>query len=292
MDGLAAPDAGTPGSGLNGIAGTVVYKMTGSGNDFVFVDGRVAPLETWSPERIRWVCSRQTGVGGDGLVVLEPAANRQTVRLHYFNSDGARAALCGNASLCAARLSGWLELAQLGEIVLQTDAGPVRSRSLSGPGELAEIELPAVSGIGSPKLDLKLHEKWARSVTVGVPHLIVLVEGGLTDLDVAGRGRELRRHPALGPDGANVSFVASGPTGWSFRTYERGVEAETQACGTGSVAVASVLVEAGLAQFPVELRTASGCTLTVSASQTPQGEPESVRLTGEGRLVFRAILGL
>jgi diaminopimelate epimerase len=289
---VAAPAAVVAGPALNGIAGTVLYKMTGSGNDFVFVDGRVAPLETWTPERIRWVCSRQTGVGGDGLVVLEPAANRQTVRLHYFNSDGARAALCGNASLCAARLSGWLELAPPGEFVLHTDAGPVRSRSLDGPGELAEIELPAVSGIGNPKIELKSHEKWARSITVGVPHLVVLVEGHLADLDVAGRGRELRNHPALGPEGANVSFVASGSNGWSFRTYERGVEAETLACGTGSVAVASALVEAGLTQFPVELRTASGCTLTVSARQGPQDNPESVRLTGEGRLVFRAILGL
>lgn len=271
---------------MNGVAGTVVYKMTGSGNDFVFVDGRVAPLDTWTPERIRWVCARQTGVGGDGLVVLEPSSSRHAVRLHYFNSDGARAALCGNASLCAARLSGWLELAEPGDLTLETDAGPVRSRSLAVPGEMAEIELPAVSGIGTPKIDLKSYEKWARFVSVGVPHLVLLVGRGLGEIDVAGRGRELRSHPALGPDGANVSFVAAGSAGWSFRTYERGVEAETLACGTGSVAVASVLVDAGLTKFPVDLRTASGCTLTVSRGR------HGVRLAGEGRLVFRAILGL
>jgi diaminopimelate epimerase len=157
---------------------------------------------------------------------------------------------------------------------------------------MAEIELPAVSEIGTPKIDLKSHEKWARFVTVGVPHLVVLVDRALADLDVAGRGRELRRHPALGPAGANVSFVSAGSTGWAFRTYERGVEAETLACGTGSVAVASVLVEAGLTKFPVELKTASGCTLTVSGRQTPKGAIDQVRLAGEGRLVFRAILGL
>jgi diaminopimelate epimerase len=85
-----------------------------------------------------------------------------------------------------------------------------------------------------------------------------------------------------------VSFVSSSADGWAFRTYERGVEAETQACGTGSVAVASVLVGAGLAEFPVSLRSASGCVLRVAAGATPG----TIRLIGEGRLVFRAILGL
>ena len=103
--------------------------MTGSGNDFVFVDGRVAPVDTWTPERIRWACSRQTGVGGDGLAVLEPGADCESVRLHYFNSDGLRAALCGNASLCAARLAGWLELAPNGAVLLETDSRPQPRRS-------------------------------------------------------------------------------------------------------------------------------------------------------------------
>ena len=226
------------------------------------------------------------------MAVLEPGADCESVRLHYFNSDGLRAALCGNASLCAARLAGWLELAPNGAVLLETDAGPVRARSLAGPGELAEIELSGVSVIGKPKLELQPNEKLARFVTVGVPHLIVLVERGLADLDVVGRGRVLRSHPALGADGANVSFVESGPLGWSFRTFERGVEAETLACGTGSVAVATVLVDAGLAELPVDLKTASGCTLSVGGRRANGSGIENVRLVGEGRLVFRAVLGL
>ena len=289
---MAAPAPGVSGPSLNGVAGTIIYKMTGSGNDFVFVDGRAAPVSMWTPEKIRWVCSRQLGVGGDGLVVLEPGSARGSVRLHYFNSDGFRAALCGNASLCAARLSAWLELAPATGLVLETDAGPVRARCLEGTGELAEIELPALSGIGTPAVELESHEKWARFATVGVPHLAVLVDRDLGQVDVTGRGRALRHHHALQPDGANISFVASGPHGWAFRTYERGVEAETLACGTGSIAVATILVDAGLAQFPVSLRTASGCTLTVSRPEAQETGVRSVRLAGEGRLIYRAILGL
>jgi len=232
------------------------------------------------------------GVGADGLVVLEPGSTPASVRLHYFNNDGVRAALCGNASLCAARLSVWLELAPADGVVLETDAGPVRARCLPGASELAEITLCGVSGIGTPALKLESHEKWARFVTVGVPHLVVLVDHNLSEINVASRGRALRQHPALKPDGANVSFVASVGDAWAFRTYERGVEAETLACGTGSVAVATVLSEAGLAKLPVKLRTASGCTLTVSGSAIPGSGIENVRLVGEGRLVFRAILGL
>jgi diaminopimelate epimerase len=127
---------------------------------------------------------------------------------------------------------------------------------------------------------------------VGVPHLVVLVDRNLSDIDVAGRGRALRQHPALRPDGANVSFVAPAADAWAFRTYERGVEAETLACGTGSVAIATVLSEAGLARLPVTLKTASGCTLSVSGSPIPGSGIDDVRLVGEGRLVFRAILGL
>ncbi len=272
------------------MAGTVIYKMSGSGNDFVFVDGRVAPADSWTPERIRWICSRQTGVGGDGVAVIEPGAAPGAVRLQYFNRDGFRAALCGNASLCAARLSTWLELAPADGIQLETDAGPVRARCLAGPGELAEVEISGISAVQTPALQLAPNEKWARFATVGVPHLVVLVDA-VADVDVAARGRALRLDPLLQPEGANVTFISPEGAGWRMRTYERGVEAETLACGTGSVAVATVLVGAGLAEWPVSLRTASECTLTVSPAESPRGAATTLRLVGEGRLVFRGIIG-
>src|SRR5262249_7878540 len=142
-----------------------------------------------------------------------------------------------------------------------------------------------------PAIQLVGSEKSARFVKVGVPHLVVLVDRGLSELDVEGGGRALRNDPAFLPDGANVSFVERGPDGWSLRTYDRGVEAETLACGTGSVAVASVLVESGLAQLPVEMTTVSGCTMKVGGTAVPGGI-KNATLVGEGKLVFRAILGL
>src|SRR5262249_45864922 len=146
LDGLEAPAAGAPGEGLSAAGGIIVYKMTGSGNDFVFVDGRSTPLAFWSPDRIRDVCARQTGVGGDGLCIVEPSAIPGAVRLHYFNRDGRRAELCGNASLCAARLTSWIELGSDDSVILETDAGLIPAKALEETGERAEILIGDVSG--------------------------------------------------------------------------------------------------------------------------------------------------
>ena len=290
MDGMEAAPDGAPGAGLEAANGVIVYKMTGSGNDFVFVDGRATPLQFWTAHRIRAVCARQNGVGADGLVVLEPGSNVGAVRLHYFNRDGLRAELCGNASLCAARLATWIELAPVERLVLETDAGPVPGRSLPGTGELAEIGLGEVSGMRPADVELTRGETAAHYVRIGVPHLVVQVRD-LEAVDVVARGRALRLHPAFEPDGANVNFVSCGTSGWAMRTYERGVEDETLACGTGSVAVASILAETGRQSLPLDLRTASGCILRVGGGRRGPGHFENMKLIGEGRLVFRAILG-
>jgi len=122
------------------VRGTIVYKMTGSGNDFVVLDGRATDPAAWTPERIVELCDRRTGVGGDGLVILSPETP-DSVRMDYWNSDGSRAAMCGNAALCSARLAVFLELIEPGEMRLLTDAGVVRARSLPG-SDRAEIRLP------------------------------------------------------------------------------------------------------------------------------------------------------
>jgi diaminopimelate epimerase len=275
---------------MTSLAGSVVYKMTGSGNDFVFVDGRTSPPGFWTSERIQEVCSRHRGVGADGFVILDVGTGPGAVRLQYFNQDGARAALCGNASLCAVRLARWIELGSVDELVLETDAGPVRSRCLPGPGERAEIVLGPLAGVSTPPIPLESGEQWMRFVQVGVPHLVVMVDS-LSAVPVLARGRGLRHHAALGDAGANVNFVSSSEGHWAVRTYERGVEAETLACGTGAVAVAAVLAATDLVELPVDLRTASGCTLTVGGSKAGRGSFADMRLVGQGRLVFRAVLG-
>lgn len=270
--------------------GTVVYKMTGSGNDFVFVDGRVDPVDSWTAEAIQCLCARGTGVGADGFAVLEPGSGPGAVRFHFFNADGGRSEMCGNAALCSVRLSAWLELAPPDRIVLETDVGTQQGRCIDGDPELAEIELPSSTPLSTPDIPLEPGERTMRLTRVGVPHLVVLVDD-VGAVEVNDRGRALRAHPGVGSDGANVNFVGNGGGCWAMRTFERGVEAETLACGTGAVASAATLAAASGAQLPIDLRSSSGARLTVSATPAPDGSLPSPRLTGQGRLVFRAVLG-
>lgn len=266
--------------------GTILYKMTGSGNDFVFFDGRSTPVESVSAEEIVRLCARRTGIGADGVVVVEPGASPGAVRFHFFNSDGGRASMCGNAALCATRLAALLGMAPGAGMWLETDAGTLASRCLPENGEQAEIEFPPHGGIVAPEIPLHPGEESVHLTEVGVPHLVVLVHD-VQAVEVRDRGRELREHPAVQPAGANVNFVSQHEAEWRMRTFERGVEAETLACGTGAVAAAAVLVELESAiQLPWRVRTVLGTMLTVSGDLR-----NGARLAGEGRLLFKAIVG-
>jgi diaminopimelate epimerase len=271
------------------VRGTIVYKMTGSGNDFVMLDGRFTSPERWPATRVAAICDRRAGVGGDGLVILTPDAPGR-VRMTYWNSDGSRAAMCGNAALCSARLAVYLELAEPGEICLLTDAGVVPARC-DGAGDGAEIKLPdAEIPAGVNGLEPATGERWLAFGTVGVPHLVVRVDN-LEAVDLPGRGRLLRFDPATGPDGANVNFVAPGASSgepWRIRTYERGVEGETLACGTGTVAAAIALAERGEAQLPLRFRSRGGPELVVRADLNGARAHE-IWLGGQGRLLFRGV---
>jgi diaminopimelate epimerase len=176
---------------------------------------------------------------------------------------------------------------------LVTGAGTFQTHCL-GEGTQAELHLPSFP---SPAENLSLSrapgERAVYLACVGVPHLVVLV-ADLEGVPVAQRGRELRSHPALGDGGANVNFVGpavtAGPDGtaWPMRTYERGVEGETLACGTGAVAVAATLIERGLARSPVSILARSGKLLGVRAV-VGETRVEDVWLAGEGRLVYRGV---
>lgn len=264
--------------------------MTGSGNDFVMVDGRVSSPAEWSPADMRAVCARGTGIGADGLVFVGPGSTPGAARMIYFNSDGSHAAMCGNAALCSTTLAVYLRLGHAEGIDLETDAGVYRGRAVDTAR--AELRLPPVE---PPKavagLSVVAGEERAALGIVGVPHVVVQLESGeaLDRLDLAGRGRSLRFDAALGPAGANVNFIAPGRGRWPMRTYERGVEGETLACGTGAVAAACALQEWGLASLPVVIQTRSGRELQVRATRA-KDRYDDVWLTGEGRMVFRGIL--
>ena len=268
--------------------------MTGSGNDFVMVDARVSAPADWSPEDMQIVCARGTGVGADGLVFIGPGSQPGAVRMIYYNADGSHAAMCGNAALCSTTLAVHLSLGSPDGMDLETDAGTYRSR-VTEPGRselhLAPVETPAaVRGLA-----LAPGERQAVLGRVGVPHLVVLLED-VDDLNLMGRGAALRFDPALAPEGANINFISSGDsrgdTGetWRMRTYERGVEGETLACGTGAVAAACAIQEWGLGRLPINIQTRSGRLLRIQAAKAASGRYDDVWLAGEGRIVFRGVI--
>lgn len=267
------------------------YKMTGSGNDFIMLDGRVHRVSDWPAQRIVAVCDRRMGVGADGFVVLTPVGPGQ-VRMSFYNSDGSEAAMCGNAALCSTVLATHLGMVPPTGMELVTGAGTFPTRCSSEPFHAAlnlpDFPLPAETAI--PRLP---GEVGIWRATVGVPHLTVQVPN-VENVDLEGRGRELRFHPGAGPAGANVNFVSSDPDGamgrWQMRTYERGVEGETLACGTGAVASAVALSVSGKSPLPATIVSRSGRPLEIRASLDRPGFASQVWLAGEGRLVFRGIL--
>lgn len=267
--------------------GRTFYKMSGSGNDFVMVDATSVPApELLEAVTVQAVCARATGIGADGIVLLQPSRHAD-YRMTYLNSDGTRADLCGNASLCSARLAGELGVLRTREFRFETDVGVLAGRLLeSGP----EIDLPPVSGVRRD-LPIRLEggEHWIGFAVAGVPHLVVRVDD-VSTVDVVARGRLLRHDASLGAPGANVNFVSAGRSGgWRIRTFERGVEGETLACGTGSVGTAVLLADAGLAAHMVELTTRSDAILSVRLVQSDEGWRPS--LSGEARIVFQGQFG-
>jgi diaminopimelate epimerase len=267
-------------------SGRAFYKMSGSGNDFVMIDARHEPPGRFAePGVVGRICARGTGVGADGIVFLGPS-DVAAIRLVYLNADGTRAELCGNATLCTTRLAVELGVGDPSGFEIETDSGVVAARIRDGR---PDIDLQPVREIQSSARGIAPAggEERIGFAVVGVPHLVIQV-ADISTVDVVGRGRPLRHHPSL-PRGANVNFVA--PTGsgrWRMRTYERGVEAETLACGSGSVATAILLSEWGHTSSPVELETSSGLPLGVRLRR--DGTAWLPSLSGEGRVVYRAQL--
>lgn len=277
------------------MSSVVFHKLSGSGNDFVMLDGRTTRLEDWPRDRIAAICDRRHGVGGDGLVILDPVGP-DAVRMTYFNSDGSEAPMCGNAALCSTRLAAALEMADPAGMTLVTGAGSFPTRCVGG-GEFAELNLPDTDIPVLVDIPLEAGEFSISLATVGVPHVACVVED-VAAVDLPARGREIRFHSKLPAGGANANFVsrASPSTGtggpeapeWTVRTYERGIEGETLACGTGTVASALALAVAGRADLPLRFLTASGRVLSVSA--TIEGaRATNIWLAGEGRRVAMGV---
>lgn len=280
-------------------------KMVGTGNDFVLVDVRrrpAGPALRWAAASRAW-CDRHRGIGADGLLVLEPSRAAEA-RMRIFNPDGSEAEMCGNGARCVARyLSGRPATRRRtnGAVTIETRAGLLSARVR---GDRVAMRMTDPTQL-QPELSLALDGRRRRvgRVNTGVPHLVVPV-AALDRVDVAGLGRRLRSHRAFAPRGTNVNFIQadSGHAGrLRVRTYERGVEAETLACGTGIAASAIIyalhrgLWRAGASRnghgagCRIEVRPRSGDLLTVtfSVGRGPGG-PRITELVVEGaaRSVF------
>jgi diaminopimelate epimerase len=273
------------------------YKMSGSGNDFVFVDN-LDGASHWPrvAEAVQRICNRRMGIGADGVVFLDPSES-QLFRMVYLNSDGSRAEFCGNAALCSTRLATTLGLpgGEGADFAFESDYGVITAR-VHADGN-PEVDLPEVRGIAADvQVPLSAGEEKMGMATVGVPHLVVLCENA-DQVDLRSRGKLLRYHAAT-RGGANVDFVSPlhGGREWRMRTYERGVEGETLACGSGAVAsalLASIWADdiegtAGIRE--VVIRTSSGLPLIVRGRVGATDEGIFPSLRGEGRVVFEGDL--
>jgi diaminopimelate epimerase len=267
---------------MSSYTGREFVKMSGSGNDFVMVDARRKPPgELADPKVIDRLCARATGIGADGIVFLEPS-KKADIKLTYLNSDGSLADLCGNATLCTTRLAVRLGAAEPGGLTIETGAGIIRARILdSGRPEIDLEEVVEVKheAVGIPVIGTEQRIGFVRP---GIPHLVIQVPD-VSQVDVVGRGRPLRHHESL-RDGANVNFVSGSGDDWMIRTYERGVEGETLACGTGATGSAIMIATWTGTEGPVRLRTKSGRTLQVRLERTASGWLPS--LSGDAEIVF------
>ena len=253
---------------------TRFWKLSGAGNDFVLLAG--LPRGRSGAALARRLCDRRLGIGADGLLVLERGAERP--KLRYWNADGS-AAFCGNGSRCGALWASWNGYAKGAAFSIDSNRGRL-GISLTGKGR-AEVTMPRVSRL---RLGMKVDGFTVHAVDTGVPHAVVFIHSDKIDVDSL--GRRLRRHAAFGKPGANVDFVQAKNGRLQVRTYERGVEGETLACGTGVVAAAVVARALGYAGTEVPVQVRSGDLLRVTLVGS------SPRLEGPGRLVFTGEVAL
>ena len=260
--------------------GTPFFFVSGAGNDFIALVEQPAP----EAEAIRAWCRRGVSVGADGLFTLHRTAEERYA-LDYANADGARAALCLNAARCAARLAFEQE-PDARNLTIETGAGDLIAEPVDDSRTAVRVPAPTAGRRMTLRANGRDVPGWR--IDAGVPHFVLWWPGELDEAPVASLGPVLRAHAELGPDGANVHFVdLDPPERFRIRSYERGVEAETLACGTGVVAAAACGIAEGRLSLPVAAVTRSGFELGLEAA--PDG-PDGLgrwRLSGDARIVAR-----
>jgi diaminopimelate epimerase len=262
------------------------YKMSGSGNDFIIIDNRkrVVP-ETELSRLITAVCRRKLSVGADGFIVVEDS-DQADFKWRFFNADGSLAEMCGNGARCVARFAVINGIAAT-SLCFETAAGVVKAEVSDGG---VKVKMPDPVDL---KLDysveLRRESRTVSSVNTGVPH-VILMEDHIDQLEIVDLGREIRNHPDFAPAGTNVNFVCRlTQDSIAIRTYERGVEDETLACGTGSIAsalIAACKLEMG---SPIHVQTRSGEYLTIFFKQNNDRFTD-IYMQGDARIIYHGKL--
>jgi diaminopimelate epimerase len=258
------------------------FKISASGNDFVLIDNRDAVVDKKFPdlaEFARKVCRRRISVGADGLILIERSKTCD-FSWQFFNADGSTAEMCGNGGRCAARFA-YLQGIASERMSFETLAGVVRAQ-VKGAKVKLQLTQPTNMKLDYP-ITLEKSEIFVSSVNTGVPH-VILITDNLDRVPVEELGRSVRYHKTFSPSGTNVDFVTViDKENAKIRTYERGVEGETFACGTGAVAAGVILREKGLTGDSVNIWTRGGEVLQVYLN-------DNVYLEGGARVVYRGTL--
>ncbi|MDA8165905.1 MAG: diaminopimelate epimerase [Desulfobacteraceae bacterium] len=261
-------------------------KMSGTGNDFIVIDHRRPFLQKVDlPAFARSICTRKFSVGADGLILIEETAGAD-FRWQFFNADGSLAEMCGNGARCAARFAFEKKIAPA-RMRFQTLAGEIQAEMT---GAEVKVRMTPPRGLDLDR-EVVLGEgpQTVHSLNTGVPHAVLFTEDNAA-APVVPRGREIRHHAGFQPAGTNANFVqVLGESALSVRTYERGVEDETMACGTGAVASAIVAAVRGLVRPPVAVTTSGGEQLTIHF-QLNGRQAEDVYLQGPALIVYEGQL--
>lgn len=258
-------------------------KMNGAGNDFVVIDNRALD-KNLTREQIAKICDRHRGVGADGLLAVEPAENGADVRFRYYNADGGEAEMCGNGARCFGRYTARLLGDNRPSITFETIAGTLTAK-LIGDEVCIDMSDPVGLEMNSPveieSLGVPVH-----NLNTGVPHAVSFVSD-LSCLDVLEHGSAIRYHAHYQPKGTNANFAGVlAPNHLAVRTYERGVEGETLACGTGITACALIHHLLTGVPSPVKIDVRGGDTLSIGFIPGENQSFTGVTLTGPADFVF------
>jgi diaminopimelate epimerase len=259
-------------------------KMSGSGNDFILIDHRTPFLdEAHLKEFVQKACRRRVSVGADGLILVEPS-KKADFKWRFYNADGSEPEMCGNGGRCVARFATFKGIAGP-TLTLETQAGILSARV---DGKRVKLELTRPFGLKLDEiLPVEGKQYAVSSLNTGVPHAVIFLEN-LEDLDIIKMGRGLRYHTHFGPKGTNADFVRlENGSSLSVRTYERGVEDETLACGTGAVASALIAGFKGRVKSPAAVKTRGGEVLLVHF-EIGGGEVKKVFLEGDVHVIYEA----